>query len=94
MRLKNTNFIGYEPKAYLFITDEKQKVKIRHKGVSLTDEAGNLVPQAGDLTKEQFSRNVIQYRTAMRRNLPLGSKHVQSKVSKRHYGKKSPLDDD
>ena len=87
-----TNFIGYEPKAYVFITDEKKKIKIRHKGVSLTDEAGNLVPQAGDLTKEQFSRNVIQYRTAMRRNLPLGSKHIQSKVSKRHYGKKSPLE--
>ena len=89
-----TNFIGYEPKAYLFITDEREKVKIRHKGVSLTDEAGNLVPQAGDLTKEQFSRNVIQYRTAMRRNLPLGSKHIQSKVSKRHFGKKSPLDEE
>ena len=88
-----TNFIGYEPKAYLFITDERQKVKIRHKGVSLTDEAGNLVPQAGDLTKEQFSRNVIQFRTAMRRNLPLGSKHIQSKVSRRHFGKKSPLED-
>ena len=88
-----TNFIGYEPKAYVFITDEKKKIKIRHKGVSLTDEAGQLVPQAGDLTKEQFSRNVIQYRTAMRRNLPLGSKHIQSKVSKRHFGKKSPLED-
>ena len=88
-----TNFIGYEPKAYVFITDEKKKIKIRHKGVSLTDEAGQLVPQAGDLTKEQFSRNVIQYRTAMRRNLPLGSKHIQSKVSKRHFGKKSPLEE-
>lgn len=88
-----TNFIGYEPKAYVFITDEKKKIKIRHKGVSLTDEAGKLVPQAGDLTKEQFSRNVIQYRTAMRRNLPLGSKHIQSKVSKRHFGKKSPLEE-
>jgi DNA polymerase elongation subunit (family B) len=88
-----TNFIGYEPKAYVFITDQKKKIKIRHKGVSLTDEAGQLVPQAGDLTKEQFSRNVIQYRTAMRRNLPLGSKHIQSKVSKRHFGKKSPLEE-
>ena len=88
-----TNFIGYEPKAYVFITDEKKKIKIRHKGVSLTDESGQLVPQAGDLTREQFSRNVIQYRTAMRRNLPLGSKHIQSKVSKRHFGKKSPLEE-
>ena len=87
-----TNFIGYEPKAYLFITDEKKKIKIRHKGVSLTDETGALVPQAGDLTKEQFSRNVIQYRTAMRRNLPLGSKLIQKKISKRHFGKKSPLE--
>lgn len=88
-----TNFIGYEPKAYLFITDDKRKIKIRHKGVSLNDEAGNLLPQAGDLTKEQFSRNVVQYRTAMRRNLPIGSKLVQTKLSKRHYGKKSPLED-
>ena len=88
-----TNFIGYEPKAYLFITDEKKKIKIRHKGVSLTDETGKLVPQAGDLTKEQFSRNVIQYRTAMRRNLPLGSKLIQPKISKRHFGKKSPLEE-
>ena len=87
------HFVGYEPKAYVFVNDEKRKIKIRHKGVSLTDETGKLVPQAGDLTKEQFSRNVIQYRTAMRRNLPLGSKHVQSKVSKRHYGKKSPLEE-
>ena len=89
-----TNFIGYEPKAYLFITDEKEKVKIRHKGVSLTDEAGRLLPNAGDLTKEQFSRNVVQYRTAMRRNLPRGSKLVTQKLSKRHFGKKSPLEDE
>jgi hypothetical protein len=89
-----TNFIGYEPKAYLFITDEKEKVKIRHKGVSLTDEAGRLLPNAGDLTKEQFSRNVVQYRTAMRRNLPIGSKLVTQKLSKRHFGKKSPLEDE
>ena len=88
-----TNFIGYEPKAYLFITDDKRKIKIRHKGVSLNDEAGTLLPQAGDLTKEHFSRNVVQYRTAMRRNLPIGSKLVQTKLSKRHYGKKSPLED-
>lgn len=87
------NFIAYEPKAYLFINDEKKKIKIRHKGVSLNDERGNLVPQAGDLTKEQYSRRVIQYRTAMRRNLPLGSLEVQTKLSKRHYGKKSPLEE-
>jgi hypothetical protein len=88
-----TNWVGYEPKAYLFITDENKKIKIRHKGVSLTDETGALVPQAGDLTKEQFSRRVIQYRTAMRRNLPLGSQDIQRKISKRHFGKKSPLEE-
>jgi len=86
-----TNFIAYEPKAYVFVDDIGNKIKIRHKGVSLNDSAGNLLPDAGDLTKEQISRNVVQFRTAMRRGLELGAAHVQVKKSKRHFGKPSPF---
>ena len=86
-----TNFIAYEPKAYVFVDDIGNKIKIRHKGVSTNDAAGNLLPDAGDLTKEQISRNVVQFRTSMRRGLELGSHNVTIKKSQRHYGKDSPF---
>jgi hypothetical protein len=86
-----TNFIAYEPKAYVFVDNTGNKIKIRHKGVSTNDAAGNLLPDAGDLTKEQISRNVVQFRTSMRRGLELGSHHVTTKKSQRHYGKESPF---
>lgn len=44
-----------------------------------------------DLTKEQISRNVVQFRTSMRRGLELGSHNVTIKKSQRHYGKDSPF---
>ena len=86
-----TNFIAYEPKAYVFVDDIGNKIKIRHKGVSTNDAAGNLLPDAGDLTKEQISRNVVQFRTSMRRGLELGSQNITIKKSQRHYGKDSPF---
>ena len=86
-----TNFIAYEPKAYVFVDDTGKKIKIRHKGVTTTDAAGEILPNAGDLTKEQYSRNVVQFRTSMRRSLELGSQHITIKKSRRHYGKNSPF---
>jgi hypothetical protein len=86
-----SDFIYYEPKAYVFLNPDGTKKKVRHKGVNTTDAHGNYYAWAGDLTREQVRRNVVQYRTAMRHGLTLGSGITQFIRSHRHYGKESPF---
>ena len=86
-----STFIYYEPKAYVFLNEDGSKKKVRHKGVSTKDEYGNWYPWAGDLTRQQVRLNVVQYRTAMRHGLVLGSGHKQYIHSHRHWGEKSPF---
>ena len=68
-----------------------EKFMVKHKGVTLRDSEGKLLPDAGDLTKDQQMRSVVMPRTAMRRGLPVGSGITTVKRSKRHHGKESPL---
>jgi len=86
-----SDFIYYEPKAYVFLNPDGSKKKVRHKGVTTKDSHGNWFPWAGDLTQEQIRLNVVQYRTAMRHGLVLGSGHTQFIHSHRHYGESSPF---
>ena len=86
-----SDFIYYEPKAYVFLNPDGTKKKVRHKGVNTTDASGNYYPWAGDLTREQIRTNVVQYRTAMRHGLQLGSGITQFIRSHRHFGKESPF---
>ena len=84
------DFVAWEPKAYVWMRDG-EKFIVKHKGVTLRDSEGNLLPDAGDLTKDQQMRSVVMPRTAMRRGLRVGSGITTVKRSKRHHGKESPL---
>jgi hypothetical protein len=67
--------------------EEMQRLKVKHKGVSVYDDEGNFKPEAGDLTKEQTYLSVVQFYTALRRgNLELGTELLMTKRSKRWYG--------
>tara|TARA_R110002012_G_scaffold49870_3_gene129144 strand:- start:209 stop:2035 length:1827 start_codon:yes stop_codon:yes gene_type:complete len=68
--------IYWERKAYVWFAPNGAKIKIKHKGVSDSD---------GDLTKVQTNRSVVQYRTAMRRQLESGYELKTDKKSKRYY---------
>jgi len=84
------DFVAWEPKAYVWMRDG-EKFIVKHKGVTLRDSEGKLLPDAGDLTKDQQMRSVVLPRTAMRRGLRVGSGITTVKRSKRHHGKESPL---
>lgn len=73
----NVPFAQYwEPKVYRFLDSRKNNLKVKHKGVNMSD---------GDLTKIQFARNLVKYRSALRRNLEMGDFIVVPKRSKRYF---------
>ena len=77
----------WEPKAYVMYGEEMERLKVKHKGVSVYDDEGNFKPEAGDLTKEQTYLSVVQFYTALRRgNLELGTELLMTKRSKRWFG--------
>jgi DNA polymerase elongation subunit (family B) len=86
-----TDFIYFEPKAYVFLNPDGSKKKVRHKGVTTRNAHGQYFDWAGDLTREQIRLNVVQYRTAMKHGLLLGSGQTQYIHSHRHYGEESPF---
>ena len=76
----------WEPKAYVLYNEEMIRLKVKHKGVSIYDDEGNLKDEAGDLTKAQSYLSCVQFYTALRRgNLELGTELLMTKRSKRWY---------
>ena len=74
----------WEPKAYVLFDENMNRLKVKHKGVSIYDDEGNLKPEAGDLTQPQTYLSVVQFYTALRRgNLELGTELLMTKCSKR-----------
>ena len=77
--------IYYEPKAYVFFHQDGSRRLVRHKGVRVKDDAGNYLPNAGDLTKEQTHRTVVSLYEGLRRNLTPGTPLITTKRSRRFY---------
>ena len=73
----------WEPKAYVHFAADKERIKVKHKGVSIWDDEGNLKPEAGDLTKPQNLLTTVQFYTAARRGLEPGTELNVTKRSKR-----------
>tara|TARA_R110002020_G_scaffold143534_1_gene315865 strand:+ start:260 stop:2155 length:1896 start_codon:yes stop_codon:yes gene_type:complete len=76
----------WEPKAYVQYDENMARLKVKHKGVSIYDDEGNLKPEAGDLTQPQTYLSVVQFYTSLRRGLELGTELLMTKRSHRWCG--------
>ena len=77
--------IYWEPKAYLHLNAQGERVLVKHKGVRVYDDKGEFMPNAGDLTKEQIHRTVVSLYEGLRRDLTPGTPLVTKKRSRRFY---------
>jgi hypothetical protein len=77
--------VYWEPKAYLHLDSDGSRRLVKHKGVRVKDDAGNYLPNAGDLTKEQTHRTVVSLYEGLRRNLTPGTPLITTKRSRRFY---------
>lgn len=76
----------WEAKAYVLYDENMDRLKVKHKGVSVYDDDGNFKDEAGDLTREQSYLSVVQFYTSLRRDLEMGTELLMKKRSKRWYG--------
>ena len=67
----------WEPKVYRFCHKNKTNIKVKHKGCNLS---------TGDLKQLQYSRQLVKYRSALRReSLEMGEFIMVEKRSKKYY---------
>jgi hypothetical protein len=67
----------WEPKVYRFCNPNKTNIKVKHKGCNLS---------TGDLKQLQYSRQLVKYRSALRReSLEMGEFIMVEKRSKKYY---------
>jgi len=77
--------IYWEPKCYVHFNEDGEKITVKHKGVLTRDDAGNFLPDAGDLTKIQRHRTIVSLYEALRRGLESGTPLITEKRSSRFY---------
>ena len=74
-----TRAVYWRKKAYTWWNADGTKTKVKAKGVKVTDNAGQFIENAGDMTKLQHSRTTVKLFSALRRNLTPGDEIVIEK---------------
>ena len=74
-----TRAVYWRKKAYTWWNADGTKTKVKAKGVKVTDNAGQYIENAGDMTKLQHSRTTVKLFSALRRNLTPGDEIIIEK---------------
>ena len=75
----------WEPKAYTRYDENEKVLQVKHKGVTIYDEEGNLKPEAGDLELTQSHKGIIKVYTALRRGMVAGEGIQTTKKSRKWW---------
>jgi len=75
----------WEPKAYTRYDENGKVLQVKHKGVTIYDEEGNLKPEAGDLELTQSHKGIVKVYTALRRGKVAGDSIQTTKKSRKWW---------
>tara|TARA_R100001086_G_scaffold61254_1_gene28355 strand:- start:1881 stop:3788 length:1908 start_codon:yes stop_codon:yes gene_type:complete len=75
----------WEPKAYTRYDNEGNVLSVKHKGVSIYNDEGNLKPEAGDLELTQKHKGIVKFYTSLRRGMVAGEGIETEKKSRKWW---------